>query len=168
MPKATDVMAEQRTMEIYHLLLTGNRRAEILQYASEKDWGLTSRQIDTYIGRASAQFKKQSNFKRERERGKAMERLNYLFMKALKVADYRTALAVQKDLSALLGLNAPTKIEVTWQDQAIADIRAGKIPYKALADAFDESLAAELFRKAGVPIPTGQSAGTSAGDADGG
>jgi phage terminase small subunit len=41
-----------------------------------------------------------------------------------------------------------------WRTQAIADIRAGNLPFEALADAFDESLATELFRAAGVPIST--------------
>lgn len=41
---------------------------------------------------------------------------------------------------------------VTWEDQAIADIRAGKIPFEALADAFDHDLATQLFTRAGVPI----------------
>jgi phage terminase small subunit len=39
-----------------------------------------------------------------------------------------------------------------WRSQAIADIRAGKLDYQVLAETFDESLAAELFRAAGVPI----------------
>lgn len=43
------------------------------------------------------------------------------------------------------------KIE-DWRTQAIADIRAGKIPYEALADAFDTDLATELFAAAGVPV----------------
>ena len=43
------------------------------------------------------------------------------------------------------------KIE-TWEDQAIADIKAGNIPFEALADAFDRDLATELFKRAGVPI----------------
>lgn len=42
-----------------------------------------------------------------------------------------------------------------WRSQAIADIRAGKIAYEVLANAFDHSLAAELFAAAGVPISTG-------------
>jgi phage terminase small subunit len=41
---------------------------------------------------------------------------------------------------------------MTWEDQAIADIQAGKIPFEALADAFDPDLATQLFKRAGVPI----------------
>lgn len=43
------------------------------------------------------------------------------------------------------------KIE-DWRSQAVADIRAGNLPFAALAEAFDEDLATELFRAAGVPI----------------
>jgi phage terminase small subunit len=39
-----------------------------------------------------------------------------------------------------------------WRSQAIADIRAGIIPFEALAEAFDNDLAAALFREAGVPV----------------
>lgn len=42
-----------------------------------------------------------------------------------------------------------------WRSEAIADIRNGKITYQAFMEAFgDSSLAADLFRAAGVPIPT--------------
>lgn len=41
-----------------------------------------------------------------------------------------------------------------WRTQAIADIRSGNLPFEALADAFDEDLATELFRAAGIPIST--------------
>lgn len=39
-----------------------------------------------------------------------------------------------------------------WRSQAIDDIKAGRIDYPALAEAFDESLAQELFRAAGVKV----------------
>jgi len=44
-----------------------------------------------------------------------------------------------------------------WRTQAVADIRAGKLTYAALAQAFDHSLAAELFAAAGIAISAGQS-----------
>ncbi len=42
-----------------------------------------------------------------------------------------------------------------WRSQAIADIRAGVVTYQALAEAFDEDLATELFRLAGVLVGDG-------------
>lgn len=56
----------------------------------------------------------------------------------------------------LLGTSAPARSEVTvkdWRAQAIEDIRTGVVSYGALVTVFeDESLAAELFREAGVPV----------------
>lgn len=50
--------------------------------------------------------------------------------------------------------NPPTKIEVSWEDKAIADIRAGAIEFDELADAFDDyDLAADLFARAGKAAP---------------
>lgn len=64
-----------------------------------------------------------------------------------------TALRIGQRRSHLLGLDAPVKFqELTWRDQAIADIKAGTITYDALREAFDDSLAASLFASAGVPI----------------
>jgi phage terminase small subunit len=39
-----------------------------------------------------------------------------------------------------------------WQDRAIEDIKAGRIQYADLADAFDHDLATQLFQRAGVPV----------------
>lgn len=111
--KANAVLVEQRTLEIYHCLLVGKRRAEILQYVAEKKWNIETRTIDDYIRRAGVLFRKQSENQRARELGKAIERMNYLFMKTLDDKDYRTALAVQKEMGILLGLNAPTQMDVT-------------------------------------------------------
>lgn len=42
-----------------------------------------------------------------------------------------------------------------WRSQAIEDIRNRKIQFKDLAEAFDEDLATQLFREAGVPVSSG-------------
>lgn len=52
----------------------------------------------------------------------------------------------------ILGVNAPVKIEVNWQEQAIMDIRAGVIHYHDLVEAFDAELATQLFARAGIPV----------------
>lgn len=50
------------------------------------------------------------------------------------------------------------KVEVEdWRSRAVEDIRAGRIDFQALAEAFDESLAAELFRTAGVAVEVRES-----------
>lgn len=42
-----------------------------------------------------------------------------------------------------------------WRSQAIRDIRDRKIQFEDLAEAFDEDLATQLFREAGVPVSSG-------------
>jgi hypothetical protein len=63
------------------------------------------------------------------------------------------ALRIGLRRAQLQGLDAPVKVqEITWRDQAIADIKAGTITYDALREAFDDSLASALFASAGVPV----------------
>lgn len=66
------------------------------------------------------------------------------------------AQAALETLGKHLGLFNTIKIE-DWRTQAIADIRAGKISYEALADAFEPSFAAELFAAAGISIQVAES-----------
>lgn len=53
----------------------------------------------------------------------------------------------------LLGLYAPEKHEFsTWEDRAIADIKAGNLTYEDLTSAFDSDLATRLFARAGISV----------------
>lgn len=61
------------------------------------------------------------------------------------------ALRAQEILAKYHDLTNRVRVE-SWEDQAIADIRSGKLPFKVLADAFDDGLATELFKRAGVPV----------------
>lgn len=65
-------------------------------------------------------------------------------------------LKVSERRAKLLGLDAPTHLQIDdWRSQAIADIKAGRVQYQDLANAFDSDLATELFAAAGVPVQTG-------------
>jgi hypothetical protein len=69
-------------------------------------------------------------------------------------ADWRAAVEFLKRRDSA---NWSDKVTITLEDmrnQAVADIRAGKLSYEALA-AEDKSLADELFTSAGVPIEAG-------------
>lgn len=54
-----------------------------------------------------------------------------------------------------------------WRSQAIEDIRAGRVDYQTLAEAFDDETAAQLFRAAGEPAPIESGAEESGGEAGG-
>lgn len=51
-----------------------------------------------------------------------------------------------------------------WQSQAVEDIKAGRVDYEELSNAFDEETAARLFRAAGVPSSSGSGEGADGGE----
>jgi len=113
MAKATKAEMTQRIARISELLLRGASRAVILQYASEKtSWGLTERSIDTYIKKATELIRAGAETDMSYEMGKAKERYEFLWNKALSMQDYREARHVQGDRGDLLGLDAPKKTSV--------------------------------------------------------
>lgn len=143
--KATKAQVESRITELMGLIVRGASYSDILRYCSEMSaatsdpkakeqaqksafYGveLTSRQIDTYIKRAREAFSKISEGDRTQAIGLAHARLELLFQNTMRIQDFKAALAVEKTLIELLGLNAPTKIAPTNP--------AGDKPYAELTD----------------------------------
>lgn len=110
--KITNVERDKRVTTIYDLLVLGTSRAQIIQYAANKEWDVSSRQIDNYIKQANDCFTQEAQAHREIELGKARRRLEDLYLKTMKLQDYQRALAVQRELNALFGLYAPEKQEL--------------------------------------------------------
>jgi len=122
MKKATNAEASQRTRAVYEKLVQGASRAEILQYVAKEAWGINERSIDYYIQRATKKLEKEAAPAREIELGKAKARLAMLFARSLQIKDYKGALAIQKEINTLLGLNAPARQEHTGKDGGPLDI----------------------------------------------
>ena len=120
--KATKAEAKLRTLAIYKKMVQGASRADIIQYASEKGLELSDRQVDEYIRRATVMLELQAAPARDAELGKAKARLAMLFARLLHIKDYKGALGVQKEISVLLGLNAPARQEHTGKDGGPLDI----------------------------------------------
>lgn len=93
-----------RVSETYQLLCRGLNRAAIIRYANEKAWEATELQIDAFIDAAIAELAKSAGVDLESELGKSIERLNYLYMQCDKVHDFKTGLAIQKELNKMLEL----------------------------------------------------------------
>jgi hypothetical protein len=119
MAKATKREVTARVQQVYTMLVSGIDTAQILQYASE-NWQIVDRNTYNYIARANKLIAKHAETHREHEMGKAVARLNRLYSSALKVQDYKTCLAVQKEINALFGLYAPTKTDVTSNGEPIS------------------------------------------------
>ena len=110
--KATNFEAQKRLNTVYNMLLLGVSRADIIQYALE-NWNIGDASTDEYIAKANALFAEKSKPIRDEQFGKALERLENLYQKNMKIQDYKAALATQKEISELIGLYPPKKQEVS-------------------------------------------------------
>lgn len=128
--KATKAEVRRRVARIYELLLAGATRDQILRYVADPPdglpWGVSERMVDYYIARARVMLEEQAAVRREEMFGLAVARLNDLFRRALARNQLDVARRCQKDLSELLGLEAPRRHEVSGPDGAplIADLAA--------------------------------------------
>lgn len=104
MARSTAAQAQARVDAIFNLLLQGATRHAILQFAARSGWGLSPRQVDTYIQRAREEFLRLAEVDRKEEFGTARAQLAMLFTKAMAKSDLRTARAIRKDMTTLLGL----------------------------------------------------------------
>ena len=113
MPRSTAAEVARRVDALYDLLLQGVGRHGIQAYAAGHGWDVSSRQLDTYSARAKVQLAKAAERDRAVELGRALERLDLLFMKALAENDRAEARAVLKDTTELLGLAAAQRHELS-------------------------------------------------------
>jgi len=103
-----------RVSKMVELLTVGLSRGEILQYVTKlTTWGISTRTIDSYIAKATKQIRSAAHFDREKEIGQAITRLELLHQRNMSITDYKAAAAVQKQRSELLGLNEPTRKQIS-------------------------------------------------------
>lgn len=101
--KSSQIEVDERVNIVFNLLLSGINRQGICRYTADL-WDLSVRQTDRYIQLANAEFRHISSRDRELNFGKAAARLEYLYDRATQSSDYRQALAVEKEIIALYGL----------------------------------------------------------------
>jgi hypothetical protein len=118
--KPTKMEHERRVTRVYELKLSGMSRSGIIHYAAnpdpegvthEKPWNVKPRTIDSYIAAANERFAEASKTIRAEELGKAVNRLNNLYARFMGRGDLTGCRMCQKDLSDLLGLEAPKRSE---------------------------------------------------------
>lgn len=74
------------------------------------------------------------------------------FIDTFELYDAQAALIQLARVHGLLTDKSEVKVN-DWRSQAIDDIKAGNVTYEALVSHFDNEIATELFRAAGLPIP---------------
>lgn len=116
--KADIAEHDKRVNEVYLMLLQGFVRKQIIQYASE-NYKIGERSTDDYIRKARELFK--SNLETETESKKFQILTQYydLYNKNYKEEDFRECRNILKDISVVLGIEAPKKIDHTTDGQAI-------------------------------------------------
>lgn len=103
MQKADRNIVEQRVKDIATMLINGKSREVIVLHCSE-NWSIGERQVDKYIARAKVLVEKSVKRKLEYDYAKAERRYEDLYSLSLEKKDYKTALAVNKEITALQGL----------------------------------------------------------------
>jgi hypothetical protein len=110
--KATRAEMEQRIAEVAELLLSRVPRRGIQQHAAKQGWGGSVRAVDVVIARATERIRELARHDTELELAKAKGALEMLFAKAIAKGDLRSARLVQHDLTELLGLAAPKRLDI--------------------------------------------------------
>lgn len=110
--QSTDAEVERRIGEVFNLLVAGVRRREVLQFAASQGWDLKDRQVDNYIAAATEQIRNAASVDKAMELGRAIRRLHHLYQASQRIQDHKTSLAVARELTALLGLAAPSRMDL--------------------------------------------------------
>ena len=111
-PKATKATAAEiskRVEELLRLKLDGAQFHDIVQYASEKGWGVVDRQLCEYMRRADDLLRERQEKSRSRLLAYHRAARRALYARSLQSADFRTALAVLDSEAKLTGLFDDTK-----------------------------------------------------------
>ena len=116
MARITKAELENRVTQVTDLLLKGAKRGQILQYVAKLGWDVNDRMVDNYIQKATEAIKESAVIDREWEVALAKQRYEYLYTQSVSGKDLRGALSVVQAKSKLLGLDAPTKTEITGKD----------------------------------------------------
>lgn len=68
-------MSLQRTQDVARLLSIGKARWQILQFAAENEWGISERQVDTYIQKANKMLEEDFALSRQQFTARKMAEL---------------------------------------------------------------------------------------------
>lgn len=109
--KSDNATIMARVEEILLIRLDGAQYHDILQYASEKQWNVTGRQVSEYIRRADNLMVERHDKSRKRALARHFAQRAALYARSVNGADYRTALSILADEARLRGLYPAEKQE---------------------------------------------------------
>lgn len=103
MQKADKNEVALRIKTVATMLINGVSREDIVLYSSES-WEIGERQTDKYIARAKKLVEKSVKKELKYDYAKAIRRYESLYKLSIEKKDYKTALSVNKEITALQGL----------------------------------------------------------------
>jgi hypothetical protein len=161
--RSTRATIQQRVEELLTIRLQGAEFADLRQYAAEKGWNCSDRQLYRYIDRSDELLARTLETDRQKLLNRHHATRRALLARALQVGDIRTALAVAQDEAKLLGLYPPTKHQLTGKD-------GGPLEYRDLST--DQRRAElvgllDMLRQRGGIAPPSAAADPTAGPAAG-
>ena len=103
MAKGSKAQVAARLEEVIRIRLDGAQHHDICQYASEKGWGLSDRQVRRYTSQADKLLAERREKNRKLTVALSLARREALYARAVNAGDYRTALAILTDKDKLQG-----------------------------------------------------------------
>ena len=104
MGRSTKVEKNFRVDTVYKLLSEGNSRGQILQFGSAQ-WGVTDRQVDTYIAEARDKLLADAEMERPAWVAEALQRLRTYEQAAYKSRQNQVAINAVQAQAKLIGLD---------------------------------------------------------------
>jgi hypothetical protein len=113
---------DRRINTVYLLVLQGFVRKQIIQYAAE-NWEVGERQVDTYLAKARELYKKNASEDFEGKKHEILTQYYDLYRKNYELEDYKECKGVLKEIAAVLGIEAPKKLDMTSGGDKLIDNR---------------------------------------------
>jgi len=117
--KSDKVEYAKRIKFVVEKLLGGWRVVDLVVEINEK-YGVAEAQAYTYIKEATAVIHQKIEGSLEEKVNAHYQRLAFLYRKCVDDGDKTTARAVLKDISALLGLDAPKRTDITTNGEKLS------------------------------------------------
>jgi len=158
----------KRVEEVLRIRIDGAQFHEIREYAVEKQWNVSDTQLRRYVQRADELLVERQDKSRKQVIARHLAQRQALYSRAVKAADYRTALAILADEAKLRGLYPEKEIKELVRLAASQGIRIEELE-RRLRDAQPTATTpppTSEERPASGPTPEGDAGGTDrpAGD----
>ena len=113
--RSTSQEVQARVEEVLRIRLDGAELWDVRQYASEKGWGVSDRQLRRYIAAAAEMIAEAACVDRAALVSLHLAKRRALYARAVQAGELRTALSCAQDEAQLLGLYPAQKHEVAGQ-----------------------------------------------------